>query len=112
MEICFCVDGTHGVAVRSQHHSNSVVHMYPQQVSIQRPTSGPVVDTGAQQSATSLQSEILTYTKNTFRMQGATGTSTNMCGILMGIETMDVLGKHLVIVTPDISVSNPAHANT
>ena len=45
-------------------------------------------------------------------MQGATGTSTNMCGILMGIETKDVLGKHLLIVAPDISVSNPAHADT
>lgn len=106
------VDNTKGVAVRSKHHNYSVVHMYPQQISIQRPPAGPVVDTGAQRSATSLKSEILTHTKDTFRMQGATGTSTNMCGILMGIETMDVLGKHLVIVAPDISVSNPAHADT
>ena len=86
--------------------------MYHKQVTIQRPTSGPVVDTGAQRSATSLQSEILTYTTDTFCMQGATGASTNMRGILMGIETKDVLGKHLLFVAPDISVSNPAHADT
>ena len=106
------VDNTEGVAIRSIHYNNSVVHMYPQQVSMQRTTSGPVVDTGAQRSATSLKSEILTYTKNTFRMQGATDTPTNTCGIRMGIETMDVLGKHSVIVAPDMSVSNPAHADT
>jgi hypothetical protein len=41
-------DNTVGVAVRSIHHNNSIVHMYPQQVSIQHPISGPVVDTGAQ----------------------------------------------------------------
>jgi hypothetical protein len=86
--------------------------MYTNRVSIQRPPSGAVVDTGAQRSATSQKSEILSYTNDSFVMQGATGTSTNMRGILMGIETVDVHGKPLVIVAPDVSVSNPAHADS
>ena len=86
-------DNTQGVAIRSIHHANSIVHMYTNQVSIQRPPSGAVVDTGAQRSATSLKSEIISYTNDSFVMKGATGTTTNMRGILMGIETVDVLGK-------------------
>ena len=105
-------DNTQGVAIRSIHHANSIVHMYTNQVSIQRPPSGAVVDTGAQRSATSLKSEIISYTNDSFVMQGATGTSTKMRGILMGIETVDVQGKPLVIVAPDVSVSNPAHADS
>ena len=45
-------------------------------------------------------------------MQGATGISTPMCGILMGIETVDIHGKSLLIVEPDVPVSNPAHADS
>ena len=105
-------DNTQGVAIRSIHHANSIVHMYTNQVSIQRPPSGAVVDTGAQRSATSLKSEIISYTNDSFVMKGATGTTTNMRGILMGIETVDVQGKPLVIVAPDVSVSNPAHADS
>ena len=35
-----------------------------------------------------------------------------MCGILVGIEIVDVHGKPLVIVVPDVSVGNPAHADS
>ena len=38
-------DNTNSVAVRSLHHANSIVHMYTNRVSIQRPPSGAVVDT-------------------------------------------------------------------
>ena len=72
---------------------------------------GAVVDAGAQRSATSHKSEIMSYTNDSFLMQGATGISTPMCGILMGIETVDIHGKSLLIVAPDVSVSNPAHAD-
>ena len=105
-------DNTKGAAVRSLHHDNSVVHMYTHQVSIQKPPMGAVVDTGAQRSATSHKSEIMSYTNDSFLMQGATGISTPMCGILMGIETVDIHGKSLLIVAPDVSVSNPAHADS
>ena len=30
----------------------------------------------------------------------------------MGIETVDVHGKPLIIVAPDVSVNNPAHADS
>ena len=68
------------------------------------------MDTGAQRSATSQKSKILSYTNDSFVMQGATGTSNNVLG--MEIETVEVHGKPLVIVLPDVSVSNPAHGDS
>ena len=69
MDISLSLDvNTNSVVVRSLHHTNSIVHMYTNQVSIQRPPSGTVVDTGAQRSVTSRKSEILLYTNDSFVM--------------------------------------------
>ena len=40
-------------------------------------------------------------------MQPAVGTAKKMMGILMGAETIDQLGKSLILVVPDVSVYDP-----
>ena len=104
------------LAVRSPQHNGSVVHFYKTQCQISvkpdRPKMlqrlGPVMDTGAERSASKHSDEIISHTNSSFNMQSAIGSHvTSMKGVLMGAETRDMDDVPLLLVVPDVSVSDP-----
>ena len=105
------------LAVRSPQHNGSVVHFYKTQCQISvKPDSpkmlqrlGPVMDTGAERSAGkhSAPDEIISHTNSSFNMQSAIGSHvTSMKGVFLGSETRDIDDVALLLVVPDISVSD------
>ena len=104
------------LAVGSPQHNGSIVHFYKTQCQIflkpQKPQLpqrlGPVMDTGAERSASKLPDEIISYTNSSFNMPSAIGPHViSMQGVLMGAETRDIDNVALLLVVPDISVSDP-----
>jgi len=73
---------------------------------------GRVLDSGTQQGAMGLNSEILKHTGTSLLIQPAVGPSKHMTGILMGTETQDSHGKPFVFAVPDVSVYNPTMSDS
>ncbi len=83
---------------------SSLIRLLQTPLSIHRPPSGAVLDTGCQRPANHDPKQTLQTTNSSYLVKGALGEPMHMAGVIMGYETVDTAGEQLLLVVPGESV--------
>ena len=82
----------------------SLIRLLQTPLSIHRPPTGVVLDTGCQRPVNHDPKQTLQTTNSSYLVKGALGEPMHMAGVIMGCETVDTTGDQLLLVVPGESV--------